>query len=139
LIDAPIQKVWDLLNDTVELGKCVPGCEEASSLTAEEWRWKVKFNVGVVSRRIEAIARVTEKEPTKRLAIKLDSITGDFKAQLNLELNEASPSSTRMKFVANVAARGPFQMVVNQMIKGQLDKLVGEFAAAVSKRLTPSP
>jgi len=129
--------VWDLLNDPEQLSECVPGCEEASALGADdEWKWKMKFNVGVISRHIEAIARVVEKEPTRKLAIKLDSVTGDFKAQLRLEFAEETPNSTRVKFAANVDARGPFQIVVNQMIKGQMDKLVGEFATNVSSKLT---
>jgi len=95
----------------------------------------VKFNVGVVSRRIEAIARVIEKDPPKRLSIKLDSIENDFRANLTLGL-ESAPPATRVKFSANVDARGPFQIIVNQMIKGQLDKLIVEFAGNVSNKLS---
>jgi len=95
----------------------------------------VKFTVGVVSRRMEAIARVVEREPMNRLSIKLDSIENDFKAMLALGLKNES-GSTRVKFSANIEARGPFQMIVNQMIKGQLDKLIVEFAANVSKELS---
>lgn len=95
----------------------------------------MKFAVGVVSRRIEAIARVVEKEPMNLLSIKLDSIENDFKATLTLGLENGS-ESTRVKFSANIEARGPFQMIVNQMIKGQLDKLIVEFAANVSKELS---
>ncbi|MFI5449403.1 MAG: CoxG family protein [Candidatus Bathyarchaeia archaeon] len=138
LIPAPIQQVWDLLNDPAQLSKCVPGCEEASLGADDEWKWKMKFNVGVISRRIEAIARVVEKEPTRKLAINLDSVTGDFKMQLHLEFAEEKPTSTRVKFAANVDARGPFQIVVNQIIKSQMAKLVGEFAANVSSKLVPN-
>ena len=95
----------------------------------------MKFTVGVVSRRMEAIARVVEREPMNRLSIKLDSIENDFKAMLALGLKNES-GSTRVKFSANIEARGPFQMIVNQMIKGQLDKLIVEFAANVSKELS---
>jgi carbon monoxide dehydrogenase subunit G len=89
----------------------------------------------VISRRIEAIARIVEKEPMNLLSIKLDSIENDFKATLILRLENES-ESTRVKFSANIEARGPFQMIVNQMIKGQLDKLIVEFAANLSKALS---
>ena len=135
MLNAPQQTVWNLLNNPSELGKSVPGCEEVTILSENEWKWKVKFTVGVVSRRMEAIARVVEKDPPKRLVIKLDSIENDFKANLTLGLENAPPS-TRVKFSANVDARGPFQMVINQMIKGQLDKLIVEFASNVSKKLS---
>ena len=138
LIHAPVLEVWNLLNDPAQLSKCVPGCEEASPLGAgDEWKWKMKFNIGVISRHIEAIARVVEKEPTRKLGIKLDSVAGDFKAQLRLEFAENSSTSTQVKFTANVDARGPFQIVVNQIIKSQMDKLAEEFAANVSSKLVP--
>jgi carbon monoxide dehydrogenase subunit G len=89
----------------------------------------------VISRRIEAIARIVEKEPMSQLSIKLDSIENDFTATLTLRLEDES-ESTRMKFSANIEARGPFQMIVNQIIKGQLDKLIVEFAANVSKAVS---
>jgi len=135
LLNAPQEIVWNLLNDPTELGKSVPGCEEVTILSENEWKWKVKFNVGVVSRRMEAIARVIEKDHPKRLSIKLDSIENDFKANLTLALESAQPA-TKVKFSANVDARGPFQMIINQMIKGQLDKLIVEFASNVSKKLS---
>jgi len=124
-----------LLNDPITLGKAVPGCEEVTILSENEWKWRVKLTVGVVSRRMEAIARVLEKKPMSCLSIKLDSVENDFKATLALGLENAA-GSTRVKFTANIEARGPFQMIVNQMIKGQLDKLLVEFASNVSKKLS---
>lgn len=135
MLNAPLETVWNLLNDPSELGKSVPGCEEVTVLSENEWKWKVKFNVGVISRRMEAIARVIERDPPRRLSIKLDSVEGDFRANLTLGL-ETAPPDTRVKFSANVDARGPFQMIINQMIKGQLDKLILEFVANVSKKLS---
>jgi len=134
-LNAPLEAVWTLLNDPNELGKSVPGCEAVTPLSENEWKWRVKFNVGVVSRRMEAIARIIEKDPQRRLSIRLDSIENDFKANLTITL-ESAPPFTRVNFSANVEARGPFQMIVNQMIKGQLDKLLVEFASNVSKKLS---
>ena len=132
----PQETVWNLLNNPITLGKVVPGCEEVTILSENEWKWRVKFTVGVVSRRMEAIARVLEKKSMSWLSIKLDSVENDFKATLVLGLENESGSSTRVKVSANIEARGPFQMIVNQMIKGQLDKLIVEFAANVSKELS---
>ena len=134
-VNSSQETVWNLLNNPAALGKLVPGCEEVTSLSEREWKWTVKFSVGVVSRRMEAIARVLEKEPIEHLSIKLDSVENDFKATLTLDLENAPPS-TRVKMSANVEARGPFQMIVNQMIKGQLDKLIVEFAENMSKELS---
>ncbi len=133
-LNAPLNGVWNLLNDPMELGKCVPGCEEVSVVSATEWKWKVKFVVGVISRRIDARARVVQKEPPNKLVIKMESVDGDLKAQLGIELASKSVQTTQLRFSANVDARGPFQWVVNQILKSQLDNLVSEFAKCVTAK-----
>ncbi len=134
-VKAPLRDVWELLNNPVELGKCISGCEEVIVVNATEWKWKVKFAVGVVSRRIDARIRLIQKEEPNKISLKMESVDGDLTAQLGIELSNGSGSSSHVKFSANVDARGPFQWIVNQIIKSQLDKLVGEFAQCVSTKL----
>jgi carbon monoxide dehydrogenase subunit G len=134
-VNAPAKDVWELLNNPQELGKCVPSCEGVIVLSPTEWRWKVKFAVGIISRRVEARAHLIQIEPPTNITIKIESMDGELAAQLAIEVQEKDTSSSQVKFSANVDARGSFQWVVNQIVKSQLDKLISEFAKNVSTKL----
>jgi len=138
-INAPAKQVWDLLNNPQELGKCVPGCEEVTVLSPTEWRWKVKFAVGVIARRVEARAHLIKIEAPTSMTIKVGSMDGELAAELAIAVQEKNTTTSQIKFTANVDARGPFQWVVNQIVKSQLDKLIQQFAQTVTTKLQKNP
>ena len=133
-VDGDITRVWSVLNNPVSLGACIPGCEEVTALSPTEWRFNVKVNVGVISKRIDARAHVIEREDPRRIAIKLMSVDRDFSGTFTVELKLEDKSNTHVFFTAEVDVKGPFQWIVDQVIKNQLDKMVNEFAERVSQR-----
>jgi hypothetical protein len=132
-VGGDIIRVWSVLNDPVSLGACIPGCEEVTALSSTEWRFNVKVNVGVISKRIDARAHVIERKDPHRIAIKLMNVDRDFSGTFTVEL-ELDKSNTHVFFTADVDAKGPFQWIVDQVIKNQLDKMVNEFAERVSQK-----
>lgn len=136
-VNASAKDVWELLNNPQELGKCVPGCGEVIVLSPTDWKWNVKLAFGVISRRVEARAHLIQIEPASKMALKVESMDGELSAQVGIEVHEKGASS-RIKFSANVDARGSFQWVVNQIVKSQLDRLISEFAQNVSTKLGKS-
>lgn len=133
-IPAPRERVWELMSNPVELGECISGCEGVTIVSSTESRWKVKVTVGVMSRRVEAKARILEMKEPEQMTIQLESLAGDLSARFTVLLG-GQDQSTKVRFSADVEARGSFQWIVNQVIKGQIDKLVGEFATCVSAKL----
>lgn len=129
----PRKRLWLLLNDFKTLGKCVPGCEEVQVVSPEESKWKLKLSVGIISRRIEAKAQITERFGEERILLKIDSVGGDISGTWRLELAEQTPESTKVTLVADMTARGSFEWVMNQIIKTQLGKMVAQFADRISK------
>jgi uncharacterized protein len=134
------QAVWDMMNDPKKLGECVPGCEEVIVLGDNESRWKMKMNIGVISRRIDAKARVTRRVEPENLDISLESSDGDLKGRFTINLKSAGPDVTSIAFTADMDARGSFQWVVNQVIKSQLDGFIDKFNQCISRKLElPKP
>lgn len=129
----PRRVLWNLLNDFNALGKCVPGCEEVQVLSAQESRWKLKLSVGIVSKRIEARAQITERSNEERLVLKIDSIDGDISGTWQLNFAEETPSSTKVRLTTDMTARGSFEWVMNQIIKTQMAKMISQFVECVSK------
>ena len=133
-VGGDVIRVWGILNDPVSLGACIPGCEEVTALSPTEWKFNVKVNVGVISKRIDARATVIEREDPHKIAIKLMSVDRDFSGAFRVELKPKDETHTHVFFTAEVDVKGPFQWIVDQVIKNQLDKMVNEFAERVSQK-----
>lgn len=134
-VQANQKKVWELLNNPMELGKCIPGCEEVTVVNENDSKWKIKIVVGVISRRIETKVRYVQREEPRKLIINVDSTEGEITASLNIKLTSENESTVHLKVDANIDARGSFQWIVNQVIKSQLSKYTNEFVQSVSQKL----
>jgi len=134
-VNADQISIWNLMNDPVELGKCIPGCEEVIVINETDSRWKMKINVGVISRKIDAKAKVTHRVQPSDLEINLEGVDGDLSGQFIVTLASANPNVTSINFTANINARGPFQWIVNQVIRSQLDSFVDNFSHCISKKI----
>ncbi len=134
-VKGSLSSVWKALNDPNVLGACVPGCEQVTVISDVESRWKVKISVGVIARRIDAKAKIIQRTEPNQLAIKIESVDGDINGEFRLDLSEKAQNSTQVKFVANLDAKGPFQWIVNQVIKNQLDGFVSRFANCISSKI----
>jgi uncharacterized protein len=132
------ENLWKLLNDPNELGKCVPGCEEVSISGPDESRWKVKMSIGVISRRIIAKIKVTQRDEPSKLKLQIQSVEGDLSGEWTVELLPKPDSTTEVKFSASMKATGAFQWILNQIIKSEMDKMIRQFADCISKRMLSS-
>ncbi|HZW56509.1 MAG TPA: SRPBCC domain-containing protein [Nitrososphaerales archaeon] len=128
-------ELWKRLNDPVLLGKCIPGCESVSVIDQDTSRWIVKMSVGVISRKIDAKAKVVEKnEGEKTLVVKFNSADGDFTGTFKIRVRDDAGKlgSSTLNLDTEIEARGSFQWIVNQVIKSQLDKFSSEFTRCIS-------
>jgi carbon monoxide dehydrogenase subunit G len=134
LVRLPRGKLWGLLNDLNSLGKCIPGCEEVKVLGPDDSKWKVKLSVGIITRRIDANAHITERAEPEKISLKLQSVEGDITGTWQVQMSEEGQDSTRVKLTADLNARGTFEWVINQVIKTQMNKLVAQFAECISSK-----
>ena len=128
--------VWRILSDPVELGKCIPGCEEVVPISPTESRWRMKVMVGVIAKRVDSKVRTVLSREREELAFKVESVDGSLNADFHIHLKEAAPEATLISLTANVEAGGSFQWVVNQVIRTQLDRFVAAFTDCISSKAT---
>ncbi len=93
------------------------------------------MSVGVISRKIDAKAKVVEKnEGEKTLVVKFNSADGDFTGTFKIRVRDDAGKlgSSTLNLDTEIEARGSFQWIVNQVIKSQLDKFSSEFTRCIS-------
>ena len=51
IVPAPVEAVWQALNDPAALKECIPGCESLERTGDDEWQATIAARVGPVSAR----------------------------------------------------------------------------------------
>ena len=67
--------LWSSLTNLSKLAKCIPGYEIASIVNESEFTWVGKIRIGVVSRRINALVRITRQVEKKNSSLQLRAWT----------------------------------------------------------------
>jgi len=126
-INAPQEKVWELLFDIPRLSKCVPGIESVEVVNDKTYRGKLVVKVGPIKSQFSGMVTLTEVEPPQCIA---GAVEGDDKA---------SASSIKANFsgtLTTVEAGTEAAFVVDLNLRGRLAQFGGPVISATAKKLT---
>ncbi|BEU21191.1 SRPBCC family protein [Paraburkholderia sp. 22B1P] len=138
VIDAPIQKVWDLLLDPNVMAGCVPGTESVDVISDVEYLASVKVKISFISARFRI--RTTVLETRAPYYLKSEgtgedsSVGSSLKQASELTLAEIGDEKTElvMKIKVDVFGRlGSFGLTV---MKTKADRMWEEFGANLNAR-----
>jgi carbon monoxide dehydrogenase subunit G len=87
--------------------------------------------MGVISKRIQTIARIVEKKESNHIVIKVNSVEGDLEAEIDASLLSHGDTTTLMLKIM-IEAEGSFKWMINQILKSQLDGFVEEFSKCIA-------
>jgi hypothetical protein len=127
VINAPQEKVWELLFDIPRLSKCVPGIESVEIMDDKTYRGKLVVKVGPIRSQFSGVVTLTEVVPPQRIA---GSVEGDDKA---------SASSVKAGFsgmLTSVEAGTEAAFVVDLNLRGRLAQFGGPVISATAKKMT---
>jgi carbon monoxide dehydrogenase subunit G len=147
---APLERVWEVLNDPARMAKTMPGVESFDVQDERHWRANVKIPLGLGGLRMSiAFEKTEEREPEfARLHAKGNGVGAIMSMDTGFHLSEAG-GGTRMKWEADVHILGPvasmgqrvLQPIVNQQVSqvlNALDKQVQE-ASGGGGEAAPAP
>jgi hypothetical protein len=126
-INAPQEKVWELLFDIPRLSQCVPGIEDVEVVDDKTYRGKLVVKVGPIKSQFSGVVTLTEVEPPQRIA---GLVEGDDKA---------SASSVKAGFSGTLTSVGvgtEAAFVVDLNLRGRLAQFGGPVISATAKKLT---
>ena len=136
--EAPIDTVWEVLNDPAQMAKTMPGVESFDIQDDRHWRAHVKIPLGLGGLRMSIdFEKMDEREPEfAKLHARGNGVGAVLNMDTSFHLSEAG-GGTNMKWDAEVHLLGPvasmgqrvLQPIVNQQVSqvlGALDKQVQE-------------
>ena len=127
VINAPQEKVWELMFDIPRLSKCVPGIESVEVVDDKTYRGKLVVKVGPIKSKFGGIVKLTEVVPPQKIA---GSVDGDDKT---------SASSIKATFTGTltpVADGTEAAFIVDVNLRGRLAQFGGPVITATAKKIT---
>lgn len=140
-IDAPIQTVWEAVNDVERIAPCLPGAQlQEIDDEAGEYRGVVKVKVGPVTAQYKGAASFNEQDAASRqvrLAAKgRDSRgAGTANAVITATLTESAGGRTRVTVGTDLTVTGKVAQFGRGVLADVSEKLMGQFAGNLETML----
>jgi carbon monoxide dehydrogenase subunit G len=117
--NGPRQTVWTLLQDPAVLARALPGTERLELVGPDQYRGVMKASVGpVTAARFDVIVTLRDKTEPERFVVQLEGKgpLGHTRGSATIELAEAAPQQTTMRYNANVLVGGTIAAVGQRML-----------------------
>lgn len=129
-IEAPLETVWQALNDPDILRQCIPGCEALEKTSDTNMTATVSLKIGPVKARFEGAVELSNLNPLHSYTISGEGkggIVGFAKggADVNLEVN--GPETTLLSYAVKAEIGGKIAQLGARLIDSTAKRLAGEF------------
>ncbi len=141
LIAAPIQTVWDGLNNPDVLRAAIPGCEALEQKSPTELTARVVQKIGPVSASFSGEVTLSELNPPFSYRISgqgSGGVAGFAKGGAFVELAEED-GGTRLRYKVEAKLGGKIAQLGSRMIKGIATSLAEEFFRRFSEQISGAP
>lgn len=143
-LHAPVEKVWEALNDPAVLVRTIPGCQQLEETGPDAYRMTITAGVASIKGTYLGDVRLTDPDPPKSFMLRAKGSggPGTVSADVKVSLAEAGEGSTRLDYDADAVVGGMIGGVGQRVLTGVAKKTAGEFFKAVDDVLSgkaPAP
>jgi uncharacterized protein len=143
-LNAPRERVWQLLNDPAFLKACLPGCESLDATGPDQYQAALSIGIAAVKGKYIGTVTLSEKEPPQRFKMRVEGKgTGGFMQGTGILELADDPQGTKVTYEGDVQVGGPIASVGQRLLDGAAKMMVGQFFTAVNAQLAamsaPSP
>ena len=141
IVDAPLQKTWELVSDMERFSLCIPGCKEVRTVSETEFDWKLETKVLRTTRKATARTTAVKMEaPTRAEFVgegRLFERSNHYKLTITgtTDLETLEQDRTRIVFSGDVRASGLGGAIIEKVAAGQMDSLFQEFENNIKQAL----
>jgi uncharacterized protein len=134
--DAPFQRVWDLLMDTVAIAHCLPGCRSLGPIGNDRYQVELKVVVAAIAGDFAGIVTLAEQNPPESYKLVVDAIGrhGFVSGHAVVRL-EPDGDRTRVQVAAQADVGGKIARVGQRMLEGVARATMKRFYKCLAKQL----
>ena len=138
-VQAPIQKVWESMEDPKILGSCLPGTEKMEIIGADTYEFVMKQSVGPFKVKLKSEAKLIEKRPPNYCKVvgKGADITklGTFTFDMEFNLAEPSPDNVEVSYKVNYSMVGRLATFGERIMRAKAGELNEQFTKNLQSKL----
>ncbi len=141
LVPAPVDAVWQALNDPAALKACIPGCESLERTGEDEWQATLAARVGPVSAKFSGRMRMTDSTPPSGYTLKFEGqggAAGFANGEARITLVPAPENQTTLTYVAKAQVGGKLAQIGSRLIDGAAAKLADDFFEKFGAQFAPA-
>jgi carbon monoxide dehydrogenase subunit G len=138
-IAAPVQKVWEALNDPAMLKACIPGCQSLEKKSDTELAATVVLKVGPIKATFAGEVTLKNLNPPNSYTISGEGkggIAGFAKGGADVKLTADGPNATILNYEAKADVGGKIAQLGSRLIVSTSKKLAGQFFSTFNEKVS---
>ncbi|MFB4307780.1 carbon monoxide dehydrogenase subunit G [Actinomadura sp. GTD37] len=140
-VAAPLDRVWDALQDPAVLARTIPGCRSLEETGPGAYRMTVTAGVASIQGTYVGRVELSEPDPPRSFVLRArgQGAPGTVDATVRVRLSDGG-GATRIDYDADAVVGGMVGGVGQRMLGSVAKRTAGEFFAAVERDLcAPAP
>lgn len=143
LIDAPPDRVWDVILDVPRLASCISGAQ-ASAGGQDRYEGTIRMSLGPVVVEIDGTVVIKEANADQgRAVMEVEGVVrragGSVQGTMTFDLSETAPGQTELRSAADLNLMKSLAMLDNALVKRKASSMFQEFARKVADLATGTP
>jgi carbon monoxide dehydrogenase subunit G len=136
-IQAPVEALWQALNDPAVLTRCIPGCKSMTEIAPDAYKVKLQLRVGAVGGSFEGEIGLSDEEPPRVCSIKVSGAgtLGHGNGGARFEISPEGVAASRLAFQGAGEIGGLVAGVGQRILSSVSRHLVGRFFTALRQEL----
>jgi carbon monoxide dehydrogenase subunit G len=134
-LQAPVDKVWEAIQDPAVLARCIPGCEALRTLGADRYAMSVTAGVAAIKGTYAGEVSLHDKVAPSSLRPKATGAgaPGTIDATVMVRFAPSAAGGTELTYDADASVGGAIGGVGQRMLAGVTKKMAGQFFTALDQ------
>ena len=134
-IPAPLDQVWNALNDPEILRQCIPGCEEVVQVAADELHARVLLKMGPVRARFAGKVKMTDIRPQQGYTLNFEGSGGSagFARGSSVITLQTVGNATQLDYTAQASVAGKLGQIGGRLMDASARQLADRFFDAFKR------
>jgi carbon monoxide dehydrogenase subunit G len=133
-VPVPIEQAWSFLSDMEHVGSCVPGCQEVRSIDDRRSIWRVRAEMGPLSRVLKMEAQTIDFDPPSHGSFVAKG--SNLETRGTIDLKAIDTGRTEVTYNIEADAQGLGAVLVNAAIAHTIQQQAEDFAGNVAVALS---
>jgi uncharacterized protein len=136
LLNAPRERVWEVLLDAKTMAQCMPGCESMKEVGPDQYEAVMKVGIASVKGSYKGKVSIKDKKPPSHYVLSGEGQGGPgfMRGDLAIDLEEQD-GKTLLKYSTDAHVGGSIAAVGQRMLNGVAKMMVDQFFRKVESFL----